>query len=97
MAIRLGTPAERVGELLEHHQVRRQRCMDAVVSGASSGWDISRLVFPRATGFYDQRMALFETVAHLEALKVEGRLVEDVVDGRSHWLANVPAAVSSRV
>ncbi|HLQ31310.1 MAG TPA: MBL fold metallo-hydrolase [Chloroflexota bacterium] len=81
-----GHPAERVTELLAHHQTRRERCLEAIGAGAVSAWEISRLVFPRPEALFEKRMALFETLAHLEALRVEGRLVEEVEGGRSLWV-----------
>ncbi|MDE3075260.1 MAG: MBL fold metallo-hydrolase [Chloroflexota bacterium] len=80
-----GRPAERVDELLAHHRARRQTCLDAIGSGAMSAWDVSRLMFPKVGAIYEQRMALFETLAHLEALKAEGRVAEETNEGRARW------------
>ncbi|MHB8619135.1 MAG: MBL fold metallo-hydrolase [Chloroflexota bacterium] len=80
-----GQPAERVRELLDHHQARRKRCLEAIGSSSVSAWEVSRLVFSRAQEAFDQRLALFETLAHLEALKQEGMVAEQADDGRSYW------------
>ncbi|HLG71239.1 MAG TPA: MBL fold metallo-hydrolase [Chloroflexota bacterium] len=82
---RFGHPAQRIDELLAHHQKRRDRCLEAIGAGAVSAWDVSRAVFARAGELFEKRLALFETLAHLEALRIEGRLFEDVEGGRSLW------------
>jgi glyoxylase-like metal-dependent hydrolase (beta-lactamase superfamily II) len=82
---RFGQPGQRVQELLEHHQKRRERCLEVIGAGSLSAWDVSRAVFGRAQALFEKRLALFETLAHLEALRVEGRVLEDVEAGRSQW------------
>ena len=68
-------PAERAGEILEHHQDRRQHILDAVDGGEVSIRDVAIAVFPkRAADRMQLAMAMSETVAHLEALVEEGRL-----------------------
>ena len=67
-------PAERSMEIREHHQTRRVEFLDAVASGADTGYKISRVVFARRTEPMQQFMALSETLAHLDALVVEDRL-----------------------
>ena len=68
-------PAERAGEILEHHQDRRQHILDAVDGGDRSIRDVAIAVFPkRAADRMQLAMAMSETVAHLEALVEEGRL-----------------------
>lgn len=91
---RFGHPAQRIQELLAHHQKRRERCLEAVGGESRTAWEISRAMFPRAEALFEMRLALFETLAHLEALRVEGRLVEDVEAGRSRWRSTVPAALA---
>ena len=69
-------PAERAGEILEHHQDRRQHILDAVDGGDRSAFATSRSPSsPSAPADRMQlAMAMSETVAHLEALVEEGRL-----------------------
>ncbi len=85
-----GHPAERITELLAHHQKRRERCLEAIGGGSATAWEVSSQVFARADAVFEKRLALFETLAHLEALRVEGRLLEDVEAGRSSWRVAVP-------
>lgn len=82
---RFESPARRVEELLGHHQKRRDRCLEAIGAGSRSAWEVSRAIVARAGEMFEKRLALFETLAHLEALRIEGRLVEDVEAGRSLW------------
>ena len=67
-------PAERSMEIREHHQTRRVEFLEAIASGADTGYKISRIVFARRTEAMQQFMALSETLAHLDALVVEDRL-----------------------
>ncbi len=68
-------PAERAGEILEHHQVRRGEIVDAVAGGKSTIKEIAIAVFPKRAHDRGQlTMAMSETVAHLEALVEEGVL-----------------------
>jgi len=90
-----GHPGKRVAELLAHHEKRRERCLEAIGAAAVSAWQVSRAVFSRPEALFERRLALFETLAHLEALRVEGRLVEEVEKGRSLWRVSSPALVSS--
>ena len=71
-------PAERAGEILEHHQERRQHILDAVDGGDRGIRDIAVAVFPKRAGDRMQlAMAMAETVAHLEALVEEDKLRRD--------------------
>ena len=71
-------PAERAGEILEHHQERRQRILEAVADGDGSIREVAIAVFPKRAGDRMQlAMAMSETVAHLEALVEEGDLRRD--------------------
>jgi glyoxylase-like metal-dependent hydrolase (beta-lactamase superfamily II) len=67
-------PAERSLEIREHHQDRRREMLEAVEGGARTGYAISRIVFAKRTEPMQQYMALSETLAHLDALVVEGAL-----------------------
>jgi glyoxylase-like metal-dependent hydrolase (beta-lactamase superfamily II) len=63
----------RVREIREHHRVRLQACWDAAGDGCTA-YEVCLQVFPRLQNVDDVRMALVETLAHLEYLAVEGRL-----------------------
>lgn len=65
-------PAERSAEIRAHHQHRRQAALEAIEGGARTAYGISRVVFARRTEPMQQFMALSETLAHLDALVVEG-------------------------
>ena len=65
-------PAERAGVIREHHQGRRQLVLDAMGFEAKVAKDISDIVFKGRTGAAQEFFALAETLAHLEALVIEG-------------------------
>jgi Metallo-beta-lactamase-like, C-terminal domain len=63
----------RVVELREHHRLRAQECWDAAGGGATA-YEVCLKVFPRLKNIDDVRMAMVETLSHLEYLVSEGRL-----------------------
>ncbi len=74
--------AARVSQILLHHE-RRLAGMEEVVSlGPATAWQVMGHVFRPHLSTMEQRLALRETVAHLEHLKIGGRLTafdEDAV------------------
>jgi glyoxylase-like metal-dependent hydrolase (beta-lactamase superfamily II) len=71
----------RVRELLEHHEVRLARTLEAVADGASTGYEVAKAIpwTRRERKFADldlfnQLLATNETVAHLEVLALRGQL-----------------------
>ncbi len=65
-------PAERSAEIRDHPQDRRRQILEAIEAGSRTGYEISRLVFAKRTEPMQQYMALSETLAHVDALVVEG-------------------------
>ncbi len=70
----------RVAELREHHRNRLQQCIEAV-DGDCNGYQVCLKIFPRLESVDDIRMAMVETLSHLEYLVSEGRLerTEDTI------------------
>ncbi|HNI70712.1 MAG TPA: MBL fold metallo-hydrolase [Marmoricola sp.] len=71
----------RVDELLAHHEHRLQQCIEAVDQGASTAWEVAALIpwtkrdrTRDELGPFDQVMAAFETLAHLDLLALQGRI-----------------------
>lgn len=70
-------PAARVRELQQHHAERLDRCRGAVADTGAAGattWQVARAVFPKVVDVQGQRFAVAETLAHLEYLRLRGRL-----------------------
>jgi glyoxylase-like metal-dependent hydrolase (beta-lactamase superfamily II) len=72
---------QRVDELIAHHDHRLQQCLEAIDQGASTAWEVAALVpwtkrnrKRDELGPFDQVMAAFETLAHLNLLVLQGRL-----------------------
>ena len=71
----------RVEELLAHHDVRLAQSLEAVRGGARTAWEVAR-VLPwtrrerrlEELGPFDQALAAFETLAHLELLALRADL-----------------------
>ncbi|HEY7347183.1 MAG TPA: MBL fold metallo-hydrolase [Ktedonobacterales bacterium] len=65
----------RIAEMLAHHERRKNQMIDLLTTGPLSGWDISKTIYKRVQGEpFQQRLALMETLAHLQALAHAGRI-----------------------
>jgi len=78
-------PRRRINEIIRHHNLRNQEILNALESDGKSAYKIAQLItWSNNSGWNDlppfhQRMAVFETLAHLEMMATEGR-----VDKYSH-------------
>ncbi len=70
----------RIVELREHHRIRAQKCWDAAKDGHNA-FEICMEVFPGIESVDDVRLAMVETLAHLEYLASENRL--EKLDGKA--------------
>ncbi len=77
----------RIAEILAHHERRKSQMIDLLTDGARSGWEISAAIFKRVQGQpFQQRLALMETLAHLQALAHAGRIRKLIsADGAVLW------------
>jgi len=82
----------RVDQLLEHHRVRLDQCLTAVAGGAVTAWDVAgELGWTRherkrdELGPFDAVLAAFETLAHLDLLALQGRLVRSEDGPEKHY------------
>jgi glyoxylase-like metal-dependent hydrolase (beta-lactamase superfamily II) len=78
---------QRVEELLAHHEQRLTATADAVAQGASTGFEVARILGWTRRGrrldeldTFNQVLAIRETVAHLDVLVERGWLRASVVD-----------------
>jgi len=78
----------RAEQLLVHHQRRLRDMLEVVEPSGSSAWAVMERVFRPNLGPIEQRLALRETIAHLEHLRLEGKLV--VAERRGALRYNVP-------
>jgi glyoxylase-like metal-dependent hydrolase (beta-lactamase superfamily II) len=75
----------RTEEIRAHHAERLDAHVAALRTGASSAYDVARVVWAQdGLGFHEQRFALVEALSHLERLEAEGR-AEQVEPAR--WVA----------
>ena len=79
-----GAPIERGGQRARqirlHHERRLRDVIDALVA-PSTGWGVMLEIFRPDLDLFDQRLALRETLAHLEHLRIRGRVASFVEDG----------------
>jgi len=78
----------RVDELLDHHRVRLDATVDAVVQGAATGYEVANVLTwtRRSRAFesldlFNQMLAVIEAGAHLDLLVAQGRLTARTVAG----------------
>jgi glyoxylase-like metal-dependent hydrolase (beta-lactamase superfamily II) len=76
--------AERAAETRAHHDVRLERTLAVLRSGAETPYEVSLGLWPKPFGLHERRFALAEALAHLIRLGVVGRASE-VEPGR--WRA----------
>jgi len=84
----------RVEEIARHHEYRNAEIMDALETEPKTAYQISQRItwMPELGGAQfkdlapgDQRMAVSETLAHLEAMRVDGRVIKLPGDGIIHY------------
>jgi glyoxylase-like metal-dependent hydrolase (beta-lactamase superfamily II) len=64
----------RAEQLLAHHQRRLTDMLEVIDPTGTSAWEVMEKVFRPNLGPNEQRLALRETIAHLEHLRLKGRL-----------------------
>lgn len=71
----------RVAETLAHHERRKAQMLALLTNGHRSAWEISGTIFARyQDNPFQQRLALMETLAHLQALAHAGQVRKLVND-----------------
>jgi glyoxylase-like metal-dependent hydrolase (beta-lactamase superfamily II) len=70
-------PAERAGELIEHHRRRLEQTSAALDKSPRTGFEVSRQLFGGELTPTQRRFAVAETLSHLERLVVEGAAARD--------------------
>jgi glyoxylase-like metal-dependent hydrolase (beta-lactamase superfamily II) len=84
--------AERARSIASHHDLRLRRCIEILLRhGPSNAMEVARHLFDRDLFFYEERLALAETLSHLEHLRLRGRIHRELVDGV--WLYQVHTLV----
>ncbi len=73
--------AQRIDQIVLHHERRLSGMEDVVRLGPSTAWHVLEAVFRPNLGPLEQRLALRETVAHLEHLRLTERLTTFVEAG----------------
>jgi glyoxylase-like metal-dependent hydrolase (beta-lactamase superfamily II) len=77
----------RVDELLDHHEERLTACADIVAAGADTAFEVAsalrwtrRLRYFTELDYFNQLLAIGETIAHLDVLETRGWLTCTVTD-----------------
>jgi len=75
------------GAPIADHRARIAEILALLANGPRSGWDIAMTIFARVQGnAFQQRLALMETLAHLQALAHAGRIRKLIAsDGAVLW------------
>lgn len=82
-----GGHAARVDELLRHHAERKDAIVARLRQGPCAGWEVAIALFGADRNAFDKRLALQETLAHLQSLAVAGRVTKSVTRERVVWSA----------
>lgn len=80
----IGDPAGRAYEILQHHRERLPLVVAALDSQPLTAYEVSLALFPGELPPPLRRMALAETLAHLEHLALRGEVVRET-DGRTGY------------
>jgi glyoxylase-like metal-dependent hydrolase (beta-lactamase superfamily II) len=84
--------AERAMAIKSHHRTRLRRCYEILMRrGPVNAVEVSREIFGRDLMFFQERLALAETLAHLEYLRIRGRIEREKIDGI--WVYAAPEGV----
>ena len=75
----------RAHQILLHHQRRLETMFSILDEGPKTPWDIMLAVFRSNLSPLEERLAFQETMAHLEHLRVNGRVERNLVDGSWHY------------
>ncbi len=73
--------AARVGQIMLHHERRLAQMTARAAADAVTAWKMMEAIFRPHLSLLEQRLALRETVAHLEHLRLYGRLASEDRDG----------------
>lgn len=79
----------RAGQIIHHHELRLQEILDLLRGRAWTAYDLARQVwaFDVDSSLAVQFPATFESLAHLEYLRHDGRAMRDEVDGQVLYAA----------
>jgi glyoxylase-like metal-dependent hydrolase (beta-lactamase superfamily II) len=81
--------AERARAISAHHALRLRRCIEIVIrNGPINAMAVARDLFDRELMMFEERLALAETLSHLEYLRLRGQLHREMSDGT--WLYEAP-------
>ena len=75
----------RAEQLLAHHQRRLADMIEVIDPAGASAWEVMEKVFRPNLGPGEQRLALRETIAHLEHLRLQGKLAPLDRDGTRQY------------
>lgn len=79
--------AARVEQLLLHHERRLNQMRDRAVDSPLTAWELVGSIFRPNLTVIQQRLALRETVSHLEYLRLRSRLGIEERDGVAWYTA----------
>jgi glyoxylase-like metal-dependent hydrolase (beta-lactamase superfamily II) len=74
----------RTAQLLQHHEERMQEVLDACRETPGSAHDMLKVIFKRPLDFHQTTFAIGESVAHLHALWLAGKM-HRTKDAQGTW------------
>lgn len=74
--------ADRAMSIKSHHRQRLRRCLELLIrKSPATAMEIATDLFDRELMLFEERLALAETLSHLEYLRLRGRLHREKIDG----------------
>jgi len=77
--------SSRVDVLVAHHKRRLEQIVEIVGPAELTAWQVALELWGPRDHLYEQRLALQEGLAHLQALAVEARLIKSVTPSAVTW------------
>lgn len=77
--------AARAGELVVHHQRRKEQMVELIGDGELTAWQVATAVWGVRPNLHEMRMALQEGLAHLQSLSLEGRVEKRATPTSVTW------------
>jgi glyoxylase-like metal-dependent hydrolase (beta-lactamase superfamily II) len=85
---------QRIKELIEHHEARKSAIMEVIKHEAKSAyaiaaeipWIVNGKIVPlKKLVHFDKRLAVLETLAHLEFLRIDGKVEKNLSNGTAYY------------
>ena len=78
-------PNKRINQMIFHHKRRLERVLKLLGEEDLTGWEVCERLFPERLDIMNKRLALQETLSHLQYLKSKGLVIHDTKNQYFLW------------